>query len=352
MAGSQRRATQRDVARLAGVSQATVSYALASLDGEVDGPPIAAETRQRVLAAAEELGYRPDIAAQRMRGRNSRILGVHTYGDLFPISVDNYNHEYLLGVQLAAEEAGYDLLLFTSTPHGRSLPSAFLGTQNRLAAADGAVVMGFRDDHAELGKLMAEGYPFVRIGRRSLPDHPDVAWVDADFAGATAELVSLLVAADFDDLMYVGAMRSGSEPWLDRRAGVARAIESGVVTDLPVALVEREEVSATWLSQQFVAGRRTFIAEHHQIALRIAQAATDLGVHLGNDLAIAVLQAPMTDVVERAYAGYVMEPRLELGRLAGEMLVDQLDGVTGEERGRLVAAPAYVARRRRHPRRG
>ncbi|MFW6598043.1 LacI family DNA-binding transcriptional regulator [Propionibacteriaceae bacterium Y2011] len=348
---AQRRATQRDVARLAGVSQATVSYALASLDGEGVGPPIAPETLQRVLAAAEQLGYRPDIAAQRMRGRNSRIMGVHTYGDLFPISADNYNHEYLLGVQLAAEEAGYDLLMFTSTTHGRSLPTAFLGTQNRLAAADGAVIIGFREDHGELAKLMEQGYPFVRIGRRDIAEHPTLAWVDADFTEATADLLAGLAAAGFEDMLYVGSRRNDFEPWLDRRAGVALAADRGNVSEVPIQLAEREELSASWLAEQFVAGRRTFVAEHHQVALRIAQAATDLGVHLGNDLAIAVLQAPMSDPAERAYAGYLLEPRLEMGRVAGEVLVDVLDGVEPAERGIVVPASSYVARRRRHSQR-
>jgi DNA-binding LacI/PurR family transcriptional regulator len=71
------RPTSRDVARTAGVSQATVSYALAG------SPKIPAATRDRVLAAAAEIGYRPNLAARSMRTRRTGRLAilVPTHGD-------------------------------------------------------------------------------------------------------------------------------------------------------------------------------------------------------------------------------------------------------------------------------
>ena len=60
------RPTQVDVAKLAGVSRATVSYVL---NGQTEGRvPISEETRQRVLEAIEELGYEPDARAQSLSG--------------------------------------------------------------------------------------------------------------------------------------------------------------------------------------------------------------------------------------------------------------------------------------------
>jgi DNA-binding LacI/PurR family transcriptional regulator len=64
------RPTSRDVARLAGVSQATVSYALTG------SAKISAETRARVLDAAERLGYRPNLAARSMRTRRTGRLAI------------------------------------------------------------------------------------------------------------------------------------------------------------------------------------------------------------------------------------------------------------------------------------
>jgi LacI family transcriptional regulator len=69
-----KRPTQVDVARLAGVSRATVSYVVNGLDG--GRIPISEETRQRVLEAIEELGYQPDARAQALRSGRTKAIGL------------------------------------------------------------------------------------------------------------------------------------------------------------------------------------------------------------------------------------------------------------------------------------
>lgn len=91
------RATSRDVARLAGVAQATVSNVL---NGK---GPVAAETRTKVLAAAKELNYQPNLAARSMRtqrtGRIALVLGI--------ASVDPA--QMINGAAATAHAAGYTL---------------------------------------------------------------------------------------------------------------------------------------------------------------------------------------------------------------------------------------------------
>lgn len=89
------RPTSHDVARAAGVSQSTVSYALSGKG------TIAPRTRARVLAVAEELGYRPDLAARSMRTRRSGRIAVVT-GTAAGIRMS-----MLAGAAEAATEAGY-----------------------------------------------------------------------------------------------------------------------------------------------------------------------------------------------------------------------------------------------------
>jgi hypothetical protein len=69
-----KRPTQVDVARIAGVSRATVSFVINdATDGRV---PISEETRQRVLKAVEELGYIPDTRAQALRSGDTKTIGL------------------------------------------------------------------------------------------------------------------------------------------------------------------------------------------------------------------------------------------------------------------------------------
>ena len=65
--------TMRDIARVAGVSQSTVSRILNGVPVLV---PVAEQTRERVLAAAAELGYRPNPLARALRGAKTMLLGV------------------------------------------------------------------------------------------------------------------------------------------------------------------------------------------------------------------------------------------------------------------------------------
>ena len=93
----------RDVARLAGVSVASASFAL---NGQ---PGVAPATRQRILAAAEELGYRANPQAQALRrGRTT------TYGFVFRNFSNPFFLEVLSGAEQVAGEAGARLLMLDS----------------------------------------------------------------------------------------------------------------------------------------------------------------------------------------------------------------------------------------------
>lgn len=103
-----KRPTQADVARIAGVSRATVSYVLnAQADQRI---PISPETRQRVLDAIQELGYEIDARAQSLRSGDTKTVGV-----LLPIYENPYFWQILLGISTEAEAAGYSVLMSHSS---------------------------------------------------------------------------------------------------------------------------------------------------------------------------------------------------------------------------------------------
>ncbi len=98
-----KRPTQTDVARLAGVSRATVSYVLNDLNGKA---PVSTETRLRVLDIIEKLGYQPDARAQSLRSGNSKAIGL-----LIPDIHNPHFWRAVEGVESEARRTGYDLLL-------------------------------------------------------------------------------------------------------------------------------------------------------------------------------------------------------------------------------------------------
>src|SRR5690349_3506377 len=168
---------------MTGVSQATVSVVL----NETGTVRIAPETRQRVLDAIRATGYVADVVGRRLADRSNRILGVFTYEPVFPSTTADFYHPFLVGIEQRAEQVGCDLLLFTSGPH-------------RMRLADGCIVLGRHIGHEELARLKGEHHPFVSVGRREA----DVAYVGADYAAATAELVAEAVRKGHRRIAYVG----------------------------------------------------------------------------------------------------------------------------------------------------
>lgn len=103
-----KRPTQADVARVAGVSRATVSYVLNGADdGRVS---LTAETRERVLAAIQQLDYQPDARAQALRsGGVTKTIGL-----LLPDLHNPYYWKVAAGVEQEAQKAGFDLALYST----------------------------------------------------------------------------------------------------------------------------------------------------------------------------------------------------------------------------------------------
>ena len=95
-----KRLTQHDIAKLAGVSQATVSLVL---NGSGTGARIPQETRTRVQQVIRETGYVADPIARRMAKGFNRILGVFTYEPAFPIAHADFFTPFLFGIEEEAQ---------------------------------------------------------------------------------------------------------------------------------------------------------------------------------------------------------------------------------------------------------
>jgi DNA-binding LacI/PurR family transcriptional regulator len=102
-----KRITSRDVADLAGVSRTTVSLVL----NNVKGVQISDETRERVLDAAQQLGYVPNAAAQALASRRAQIIGLILTRNPHHISSDAFLNQILDGLITAAHKHSIRLLI-------------------------------------------------------------------------------------------------------------------------------------------------------------------------------------------------------------------------------------------------
>jgi DNA-binding LacI/PurR family transcriptional regulator len=204
-----RRPTMADVATRAGVSRTLVSFIL---DGK---PGASAETRRRVLAVADEIGYQPDSAARLLARGRSRTLGV-----LMDVS-QLFQSELVTGIYPAAEGLGYEVLLSANLPdRAESVPVDALLSHR----CGGLILLGPTSDVKYLGAL-ANRVPVVVVGRRLGASSVDnLATVRTDDTKGMRQAVNYLVELGHRDIHHVDG---GTDPGsADRRRAYRAAMRS------------------------------------------------------------------------------------------------------------------------------
>jgi LacI family transcriptional regulator len=318
--GATRRLTQADIARLAGVSQATVSLVLNDRDASVR---ISGETRERVLTVMREHGYVANASAQALAGGRNRIIGVYTFEPVFPTDQRDFYFPFLLGMEQEAAELGHDLLLFTSAGGRRQI---FRDEANRLSLADGALLLGRDPNQEEIERLRDSGYPFVYVGHREVSGAP-VSYVAADYTGATQRLTERLLSLGHERVAYARLGDGDAQPSRDREKGFRQALRAGGVRRLtgPVWTLETPDDVAGLLDEMTATGVTGAVVEQQLLAEDLLAAASRRGLSVPGDLSVVVLgdssDARGADV---AWTGLVV-PREEMGRAATRLLVQLLD---------------------------
>ena len=221
-----KRVTHQDVARLAGVSTAVVSYVIN------DGPRATSpDARRRVLDAIERLSYHPNAAARGLRMQRTRTVGFISY-DYYPQSafIAPWNAGVLTGLTFALQEKRYHLLPY---PLGIEDDLHDLGELLHSARLDGVVVRLAQEPPVTDGILETiadAGIPCVCIERAGAP-HFGFSSVTYDDEGAAFSATMYLIAQGHRRIAHVqGDLRQIAAQ--DRFAGYRRALaESGLPAD-------------------------------------------------------------------------------------------------------------------------
>ncbi|GAA5063236.1 DNA-binding LacI/PurR family transcriptional regulator [Thermocatellispora tengchongensis] len=164
-----------EIAKRAGVSRSTVSYALTGKR------PVSVETKRRIQAVIDELGYRPNAAARALKEGRTRTIGLV----IPPASqrLTDMQLTFVASVVDAAARADLDVLLSPSGgEHDRSFERIVTGRR-----VDGVILMEIRLEDERVARLRHSGLPFVGIGRTRRPE--EMSWVDIDYETLIARCV-------------------------------------------------------------------------------------------------------------------------------------------------------------------
>ncbi|MBT2499566.1 LacI family DNA-binding transcriptional regulator [Agromyces sp. ISL-38] len=323
MSPKTRNVTQREIARIAGVSQTTVSMVLNDRDGS--NVRIPAATRERVKQAIEQSTYVADPAARRLAGLDNQIMGVFTYEPaLSPESMDFYG-PLLNGLERAAEQVGCDLLFFTSSPVENGSRSLF-HRKTRLRLADGCILLGQQMDGDDLKRLVDERFPFVAVGRRD-ETTAKVPYVGIDYVSLTAELIERAVGLGHTDALYVHR-NLHSPAARDRMQQIQASTASGGLKFTLVVAEDGDLTGVTRAAEQ--TGATAVFTEDAFLAEDVALVLGNAGVEVPSAISLTALAEVRGHRVHgRALSGF-QTPRLQVAAEALSLL-QQLVTTRAEE---------------------
>lgn len=301
-----------DVARLAGVSVATVSRALTTPD------VVNEETRNRVLAAVQDTGYTPNIAARNLRAKTSRMALV-----VVPDIANPFFSEVLRGIEETLSEAGYGLIIanlgHSADKEARYVDLAFAGL------VDGVILL--------CGHVIADGprslkqahLPLVAICER-IPGET-FPQVEIDNRLAARQAVAHLVARGHHNIAYLSGPKANILDQ-ERRAGYHAALAEAGLAARPEWLLEGDfsfragaRAAAAITGMPAALRPSAVFAANDEMAIGLLKAAQDAGLSVPGDLAIVGFDGiAYADFCQPALTT-VVQPRIALGQTGAALLI-------------------------------
>jgi DNA-binding LacI/PurR family transcriptional regulator len=189
-------ATIRDVAKKAQVHPSTVSRVFSG------NASISEATRQRVLDAADLLGFQPNAIARSLSTQRTQQIGIvvpHVFEGFFN---DSFFPQMMRGMLDAAYKHNYRLVLGGSQGYKDEISQIIDIMQS--SQADGIIVMSSRVDVDTIDQLNELDTPFVLIGHPPSKEHSHITWVDTDNQQSTQQAIEHLLKLGHRKIAYVG----------------------------------------------------------------------------------------------------------------------------------------------------
>jgi LacI family transcriptional regulator len=329
------RTTLRDVARLADVHTSTVSRALSEKTRSMVNP----ETVERVLAAAEQLDYRPNAMARGLKTNRSHSIGV-----LVPDLLNPVVPPIVKGIEAALGDAGYVVLLGNadhSREHEEALVEAFHGQQ-----VEGMIAFTASDDNKVFDLLVGTGVPVVLVNR-TVPDGSISAAVPDDAVCSTLA-VDHLVGLGHQRIAHVAGPQDTSTGQRRRQGFEGAVAKAGLERDPTLVVAASrytEEEGARCCRQLLASGERftAIVAANDLLALGCYDALAEAGLSCPDDISVVGCNdMPFSDRFDPPLTTVNIEHH-HLGTAAAELLLEQIQ-TPGLPPRQIVTTPTLVVR--------
>jgi LacI family transcriptional regulator len=305
------RLTIQDIARLAGVSKATVSRVLNHK------PDVDTQTRQRVMQIMDEHGFVPSITASGLAGGRRGMLGV-----LVPALTWHFIPEVVQGIAEVIERGAYELLLYSISQdeNRQAVLDRILDTRltaGLLAIAPGGFV-------ERLAEWYGEGFPVVLIDDQHLP--ADLPWIGVDNRRGALAAVRHLISLGHRRIAYIQGppqhqcSQERYEGYRQALAEAGLALNPAFVAQGDFMVASGHTCASELLTLDGERPTAIFAANDH-MAWGVLEFAQEYGLCVPEDIAVVGFDDTPPSQYKHPPLTTVHQPFQEMGKRAAELLL-------------------------------
>jgi LacI family transcriptional regulator len=310
------RTSAKDVARLAGVSTATVSRVINSPE-QVDDA-----TRRLVVDAIAKLGYVPHGAARALRSARSKMVGAIVPSFSYALYARTTS-----ALQAALDAKGYAMVL--AEHHYDLTTEVRIADQLITHGVDAFAFVGLHHDPALFARLDRYGRPYVLTwGVDPMRRHPSVGF---DNRAATFAMTRHLIALGHRRFALLSAPTVDNDRATERGAGVRAALaEAGLaLDDRCVAYGAIDLTTAGSMMRRILSLRdrpTAVIGTNDVFAVGAMVACREAGIRVPDEISIAGVDNTELGATQTPPLTSIRTPIIEIGRAAGEQLIARIEG--------------------------
>ena len=295
-----------DVARVADVSLATVSRVLNNPE------KVKPKTRERVLAAINDLGYRPNAIARGLASRRSTNVGL-----IVPTCSRASVSEMIDGVADIADKYRYSV--FLNVTHSENEIASNIW-QNMIASqVDGVLMMADHMSEEEGTRLINDSVPTVLLSIKDLDGRVPAVLINYELAAY--EATKKLIANGRKDIAFLTSSTHYEMNDLKEK-GYRRALEEAGLEPRILALYNRFENSSKDFKEFFNTNKApdAALAVRDSIAVMFMNAAIEKGISIPNDLEVIGFQNTKYALMSRPQLSTINIPTYDIGAVAMRLL--------------------------------
>jgi LacI family transcriptional regulator len=331
-----KKATIKDIARLAGVSATAVSMALK------DHPRISRTTRERIADIAKKLDYWPNSVARSLKSNRSGTLGIVITSIMNP-----FYPELAKGIEDKAMERGYSIIL-CSTNYDASRQRYFVNIL-RSKGVDGIIFSSVEIDDPHIVPLVEDGFPLVLVNRRTrnklLEKKIDYVVLD-NVAGGYMAMDHLYRLGHRRVALIVGSLTTSTA--VERTEGAQKALLDCGLTIDPRLVIEcnfswERAYQATIGLLSLSHPPTAIFAQNDYMALGVREAILDSGRRIPQDVALVGFDDIAASAIRGVDVTTINQKKYEMGALAVDILIQKIEGKGGPVK-QIVLPPEIIIR--------